>query len=88
MSAATEPATVTEQERRYLMARRQSLIIDLGAIEDYLGLSRSIIKKDDQRVRVIRMLDALTPGWELVLPTDGEHGDLKRWLEHFYVTHY
>ena len=43
MTAATEQPQVTEQERRYLMARRQSLIIDLGAIEEYLGLERSIV---------------------------------------------
>ena len=31
-----------ERERRLLMARRQALIIELGAIEEYLGLPRSI----------------------------------------------
>ena len=45
MTAATEQPQVTEQERRYLMARRQSLIIDLGAIEEYLGLERSIVPR-------------------------------------------
>ena len=28
-----------------LMARRQAIIIDLGAIEDYLGLERSIVPR-------------------------------------------
>ncbi len=51
MSAATEPATVTEQERRYLMARRQAIIIDLGAIEDYLGLERSIVPRRKREPR-------------------------------------
>lgn len=41
----THQPTVNEQERRYLMARRQAIIIDLGAIEDYLGLERSIVPR-------------------------------------------
>ena len=51
MSAVTEQPQVTEQERRYLMARRQSLIIDLGAIEDYLGLDRSIVPRRKRESR-------------------------------------
>jgi hypothetical protein len=51
VSAVTEPATVTEQERRYLMARRQAIIIDLGAIEDYLGLERSIVPRRKREPR-------------------------------------
>lgn len=43
--AEAPAATIPEPERRYLMARRQSLIIDLGAIEDYLGLERSIVPR-------------------------------------------
>ena len=51
MSAATEPATVTDRERTLLMARRQAIIIDLGAIEDYLGLERSIVPRRKREPR-------------------------------------
>lgn len=44
MSAVTEPR-ITEQERRFQMARRQAIIIELGAIEDYLNLPRSIVPR-------------------------------------------
>jgi len=41
---ATQPP-ITEQERRYLMSERQACIIRLGALEDYLGLERSIVPR-------------------------------------------
>ncbi len=34
-----------EQEHKYLMTRRQCLIMELGAIEDRLGMERSIVPK-------------------------------------------
>ena len=34
-----------EREHKLLMAIRQALIIALGAIEDYLGMERSVIPK-------------------------------------------
>ena len=36
---------ITDNERRFQMARRQAIIIELGAIEDYLGLERSIVPR-------------------------------------------
>lgn len=36
---------MSEQSRALLLALRQALIIALGAIEDYLGMERSIIPK-------------------------------------------
>lgn len=36
---------ISESERRFQMARRQAIIIELGAIEDYLGLERSIVPR-------------------------------------------
>jgi hypothetical protein len=30
---------------KLLLARRQSLLIELGAIEDYLGMERSVVPK-------------------------------------------
>lgn len=44
MTATTQP-TITDNERRFQMARRQAIIIELGAIEDYLGLERSIVPR-------------------------------------------
>ena len=35
----------SERQRTLLMAIRQALIIALGALEDYLGLQRSIIPR-------------------------------------------
>ncbi len=43
MSTTTDQ--ITEPERRFQMARRQAIIIELGAIEDYLGLERSIVPR-------------------------------------------
>lgn len=42
--SAPQP-TITDNERRFQMARRQAIIIELGAIEDYLGLERSIVPR-------------------------------------------
>lgn len=36
---------MSERQRALLLALRQALIIALGAIEDYLGMERSIIPK-------------------------------------------
>ncbi|MCC6315426.1 MAG: hypothetical protein IT337_15585 [Thermomicrobiales bacterium] len=38
-------APQTEAERRLWMTRRQAIIMELGAIEDYLDLPRSIVPK-------------------------------------------
>lgn len=48
---------ISESERRFQMARRQAIIIELGAIEDYLGLERSIVPR--------RKRDAPKPPGEL-----------------------
>ena len=39
------PIEITEAERTRLMSKRQTLIMELGAIEDYLGMERSIVPK-------------------------------------------
>jgi hypothetical protein len=36
---------MTDAEREYYMRRRQCLIMELGALEDLLGLERSIVPK-------------------------------------------
>ena len=36
---------VTDRERKLWMGFRQALIIALGAIEEYLGLARSIVPR-------------------------------------------
>ena len=40
---ADEPKT--DAERRLWMSRRQAIIMELGAIEDYLGMPRSIVPR-------------------------------------------
>jgi hypothetical protein len=40
---------VGERERTLLLAFRQALIIALGALEDYLGLERSIVSKRSRK---------------------------------------
>lgn len=37
--------TIQPPERKLWMARRQALITELGAIEDYLGMERSIVPR-------------------------------------------
>jgi len=44
-----ENGTIKGDERRLLMARRQALIIELGAIEDFLGMERSITPRHKRR---------------------------------------
>ncbi len=39
------PRAVSEAEREYLMRMRESLMLQLNAIEDYLGLERSLIAR-------------------------------------------
>lgn len=57
MSVTMPP--ITEQERQYLMTRRRALIIDLGAIEDYLGLERSIVPRRKREREYPRTPDEL-----------------------------
>jgi hypothetical protein len=72
MSATIDTqSSVTEHERRYLMSRRQALIIDLGAIEDYLGLERSIVprrKREQPKPprELMEQFDRLTQGQRTV----------------------
>lgn len=46
MTAEKAP-TITERE--FYMRRRQALIIELGAIEDRLGMDRSILPKHKKK---------------------------------------
>ena len=39
------PDTIDTRQRVFLMAIRQALIMALGALEDYLGLDRSIVPR-------------------------------------------
>jgi len=41
----TDDPPRSEEERRLWMTRRQAIIMELGAIEDYLDLPRSIVPK-------------------------------------------
>lgn len=41
----TTQTPVTEKERALLLAKRQAIIIELGAIEEYLGMERSIVPR-------------------------------------------
>lgn len=45
MAASDLPAFNEPSARTYLLARRQALLIELGAIEDWLGLQRSVEPK-------------------------------------------
>lgn len=66
--SAVVAETITDQERRFQMARRQAIIIELGAIEDYLGLERSIVprrkreppKPEELRERFTRLTEQRT----------------------------
>ena len=50
-----------EDDRRTLyLSRRQALIIELGAIEDYLGMARSIIPKRKRPDELRHKFDHLT----------------------------
>ena len=40
--------TLKEQLREYYMLKRRSMIADLGAVEDLLGLPRSIIPRTER----------------------------------------
>ena len=39
------PPEIEEARKKWLMSKRQTLIMELGAIEDYLGMDRSIVPK-------------------------------------------
>lgn len=39
------PPEITESERKWLMTIRQTLLMQLGAIEERLGMERSIVPK-------------------------------------------
>lgn len=56
------PSTELDERIRTLyMSRRQALIIELGSIEDYLGLERSIIPKRKRTPEELaRRFDRLT----------------------------
>lgn len=44
-----QPQRLPEHEKEYLMSMRQALIMQLGAIEDRLGMRRSIMPKHRRR---------------------------------------
>ena len=39
------PPEISESERKWLMTVRQTLLMQLGAIEERLGLERSVVPK-------------------------------------------
>ena len=63
MSTAT--TAVPDRERQMLMSKRQAIIIELGAIEDYLGLERSVVprrkrepvKPEELREKFVRLTE-------------------------------
>lgn len=57
MNATERPTDITEQERRFQMARRQAIIIELGAIEDYLGIDRSIVPRRKREPTPVELRD-------------------------------
>ena len=69
-SATTQPIRIVEapqpeldeRTRRMLMTRRQALIIELGGIEDYLGVERSIIPKRKRPEELARKFDRIMTG--------------------------
>jgi hypothetical protein len=46
---------LSDEERRMLMVRRSALIMELGAIEDYLGMERTI-RPRAERIKAAEML--------------------------------
>lgn len=53
-----------ERTRALLMSRRQALIIELGSIEDYLEIERSIIPKRKRPEELARKFDKIMTGRE------------------------
>lgn len=49
-----QPDPVLPSDRDYLLARRQAILIELGAIERRLGLARSVAPKHETRKEVRR----------------------------------
>lgn len=56
------PPEPDERVRALYMSRRQALIIELGSIEDYLGLERSIIPKRKRPEELARKFDRIMTG--------------------------
>lgn len=40
---------LNDRFREFLLRRRQALLIELGGIEDYLGMDRTVVPKRKQR---------------------------------------
>ena len=63
MTDATTTA-VPDRERQMLMSKRQALIIELGGLEDYLGMPRSIVprrkREQPEPDELVRKFDRLT----------------------------
>jgi len=49
---------VGDAERKMLMVRRSALIMELGALEDYLGMRRTIWPRGD-RIKAAEMLERM-----------------------------
>ena len=54
MSAADDGSAVSERDRVFWLKRRQAVLIELAAIEDHLGMVRSVTPK---RQRIPRRCD-------------------------------
>ncbi len=52
---------MTEAQRTLLLTIRQALIIALGALEEYLGLPRSIVPKHERRAMAGKGAPELRP---------------------------
>lgn len=52
------PRAVSEAERQVWLTRRRALIMELGAIEDYLGMARSIAPRSERHDRTRRSQEA------------------------------
>jgi len=53
---SAENVTVDQRQRALWFAVRQALIIILGAIEDYLGIERSIVPRHKRRREHVEQL--------------------------------
>lgn len=67
---------MSDEQRQFLMTKRQCLIMELGALEDLLGMDRSIVPKRK------RKLNETEQGWlkEMTI------ADIKHTLEELDLT--
>lgn len=82
VTVAPEPANVAGRDVRpseqvLLLARRQALLLELSAIEDYLGMPKSVVTQASLRDRIPRCVSGVIESYLRIALTPAQRDELR-----------